>query len=347
MNILIEAPFVNMPAVENESSFRYFQGSMSMDHPISDVLLDVRALNVGATTQTPAVPLVSDLTFSVCRGTTLILAGESGSGKTLTSRALTHLFPEGSPFWTKGEVRFEGRLIVPGPESAIRDLRRTAIRYVFQEPLAALNPVATVRDQMRCAAPSPEFPDSDLLQILTRVGVPAPQRVLRSYPHQLSAGLAQRVMFAMALLPVPRLIIADEPTASVDAPLKYQLLELLAEFKRECSLSVILLTHDLVLAREFGDDMILLLNGRMVEHSPVKVFFETPMHPYSQDLIAAVTGSSRRSLPREDAAVSDGRTFRGCVYARACALTREKCGREEPLLEIDGAGREVRCFYWK
>jgi oligopeptide/dipeptide ABC transporter ATP-binding protein len=321
---------------------------MATEGPISDVLLDVRSITVGITTASARLPLVAGVSFSLRRGSILVIAGESGSGKTLTARALTNLFPESTRFWTEGEVIFEGRVIVPEVGDELRELRRTAIRYVFQEPLQALNPLALVRDQLRLASPSGRVSDGDLSPLLSRVGISDPRATLGSYPHQLSAGEAQRVMIAMALLPAPRLIIADEPTASVDAPLKFQILELFSKFRSDHSLSIVLVTHDLLIAKEFGDEIVLLLGGRVVERSPMAAFFERPLHPYSRELVDAATHSLRDANLRPDRSyVAASAVIRGCAYASQCPVVQENCRHEDPGLENAGPGREVRCIFWK
>ncbi len=276
------------------------------------------------------------------------MLGESGSGKTVLSRALTRLFPLSSLISVQGSVVFEGRSLHEMDERELTPIRRSMIRYVFQDPMDSLNPLATIRKQLRLAHDGAAHDDRALSEALDLVGLTNGAEVLELYPHQLSVGMAQRVCIAMALLPSPALLIADEPTSAVDASLRYRLLDLLAAIQRKRGMAMILITHDLDVARCYGDRVLVIYRGRIIESGPRRDFFATPLHPYSRLLIEAI--------PQEGAstAAPQGQTqpiagnvppFAGCRFQLNCRIAQAKCAASEPELDLLPSGREVRCFF--
>jgi ABC-type dipeptide/oligopeptide/nickel transport system ATPase component len=250
-------------------------------------MLQVEQLSVRIQSNIELKTLVDNATFALHAGKTLALVGESGCGKTTLTRALTRLFPPSMKLALDGAVRFNGSDLLTCSDATLRDIRRTHIRYVFQEPQQALNPLLSVRKQMALASGADSISDNAHHEALHSVGLKNSRDIVRLYPHQLSIGMAQRVMIAMALLPRPSLLIADEPTSAVDASLRIELLHLLKSLQTSYGMAMVLVTHDLAAAQQYADDVAVLNEGRIVEHSPVAEFFRQPSHEYSRLLLSA------------------------------------------------------------
>ena len=313
-------------------------------------LLEVRNLFVSGETGSGNGKIIDDVSFSVKQGELVVLLGESGSGKTVLSRSLTGLFPDKSGLHVTGAVNFDGNSILSVTQEELLKLRRRKIRYIFQEPAQALNPVATIRSQLMLSTEKDRVTPEGLRSALTSVGLHNVDEVLESYPHQLSVGMAQRVMIAMAMLASPALLIADEPTSSVDAPLRYQLLDLLTSIQKSGGMSLILITHDLDVARLYGEYILLLYKGRIVEAGPKNEFFDRPLHPYAQLLLDSrpTIGKSIGShLPNESNPAKLAKRHTGCRFYSRCHKAQDDCALTEPPLEKTSGGREVRCFYWR
>ena len=240
-----------------------------------------------------SIPIVDDISFRLENGKVIAVVGESGSGKTTLCRSLTRLLPS-SRFAVKGLARFESTDLLTCNETELRYIRQNKIRYIFQEPQQALNPVVSIRKQLRFASGATALSDADITKTLESVGLAQTGEVLKSYPHQLSIGMAQRVQIAMAILPKPSLLIADEPTSAVDASLRYQLLDLLTSIQKQNAMGMILITHDLEVARRYADDVAVLQRGRIVEHKDSREFFRNANHPYSRLLLDAVPSAMKR-----------------------------------------------------
>ena len=315
-----------------------------------EAVLEVQHLSVSAKSATGITPIIEDMSFVLGRGEVLVLLGESGSGKTILSRALTRLFPENVGMKINGRVSLNGEPVLALPIRRLTEIRRTDVRYIFQEPQHSLNPMSTILRQMKDASRGNSADPKFLTAALERVGIENPADVLRSFPHQLSAGQAQRVMIAMAVLPSPDLLIADEPTSSVDVSLSHLLLDLLSALQVERRLSMLLITHDLGVAREYGDIIVVMHKGRVFETSPGVEFFAGPLHPYSQLLMHATPGATER--PGAHTELSQGRSERneileGCRFASRCPRVQARCLSLEPPLEKATESHEVRCFYWR
>jgi ABC-type dipeptide/oligopeptide/nickel transport system ATPase component len=240
--------------------------------------------------------IIRDVSFRMSKPGILAIVGESGSGKTTLCRSLTELFVEPKKVIARGSVLFEEFDLLRCDEKKLREIRQKRIRYVFQEPLQALNPVQTIRRQLELAAPLPRS-QVELIADLERVGLTNAKEVLGLYPHELSMGMAQRVLIAMAIMPKPVLLIADEPTSALDATLRYQLLDLLKALQRENDMAILLVTHDLDIARRYADTIAVLRNGQIVEHAPTEKFFDSPEHEYSNLLIASMPKLAEHSVP--------------------------------------------------
>jgi peptide/nickel transport system ATP-binding protein len=283
-------------------------------------------------------------------GRTLALVGESGSGKTLTALSILRLVPFPGEI-VAGEIRFEGRDLLRLTEQAMREVRGRGIALVPQEPSTALDPLFTIGEQIaeglrrhlrlpRAAA------RSAALESLSRVHVPDPERCARSYPHELSGGLRQRALLAIAISLAPRVILADEPTSSLDATLAAQILDLLAELQRREGQAVLLVTHDLALVAERADRVAVMYAGKIVERASVAELFRAPRHPYTIALLRALPartppGQRLASIP---GAIPDAWHFpSGCRFRTRCPLATEKCKTWEPLLmPVSAAGSDPR-----
>jgi oligopeptide/dipeptide ABC transporter ATP-binding protein len=316
----------------------------------TDHLLDTQHLSVSVVSGQSSKELIHDVTFSVGRKEILVLLGESGSGKTILSRSLTRLFPATSSVRIEGSVIFENRPLLTLEPSELTIIRRKGIRYVFQEPMQSLNPVAKIQTQMGIAANRMIRNGDSFREVLTSVGLDNTKEILDSYPHQLSIGMAQRVCIAMAILPSPKLLIADEPTSAVDASLRFALLDLLLSIQQDHGMSLILITHDMDIARAYADRVVVMYAGRIIESAERKSFFERPLHPYSRLLLESLP-TVGRPLAAEGASlqpeVGETSSQTGCRFHTRCPIAEKKCNESEPELELTSEGRMVRCFYWK
>lgn len=289
-------------------------------------------------------PAIENVSFSIFPATTFVLLGESGSGKTILSRSLTGLL-NGSARIT-GSVLFDGIELLTAGDDVLRQVRKNGIRYVFQDPVQALNPLSKIETQLRIAGGTGNR--RDLSRLLDSVGLPEARDILKLYPHQLSVGMAQRVMLAMAMAASPKLLIADEPTSAVDVSLRHRLLETMLRLRTERGLAMLLITHDLDIARRCGDHVAVLYEGRIVESAPAAEFFRDPQHPYSRMLVGLRELERAESVDPGQIAVDQRTGARArCRFSHRCPSARPRCSEEEPEMESSGHKREVRCFYWK
>ena len=313
-------------------------------------LLEVQDLRVVFRSEGRRLPAVDGVSFRLAPGETLGLVGESGSGKSLTALALIGLLPQHG-VECSGRIRFEGRDLDQMNESERRRLRGASIAMIFQEPATALNPVFTVGDQIaevfvqhrglgRAAALE------QAVEMLRLVGIPAPERRLNDYPHQMSGGMRQRVMISIALACEPRLLIADEPTTALDVTIQAQVLELLRELKERLGLSVILITHSLGVVAEFVDRVAVMYGGRIVEEAAVADLFANPLHPYTQGLLASIPPIDEQvvelhAIPGSVPPLHEMPA--GCHFHPRCPLAIEECARVEPQLRTVALRRQAAC----
>ena len=261
-------------------------------------LLEVRRLSLSFVREDGAAPApaVREVSFTVARGETLAVVGESGSGKSVTALALTRLLPTPPARYDGGEILLDGHGdLLRLPERDLRTVRGAAIGYVFQDPATSLNPVFTVRRQLgeTLALHRPDVAraaarDAEIVRALTDVGITEPARRLGAYPHELSGGMAQRVMIAMALLARPRLLVADEPTTALDVTVQRQIMTLLRDLQRRLGMSVLLITHNFGILRGVADRVAVMLRGRLVEEGATDAILRAPRHPYTRALIDCV-----------------------------------------------------------
>ena len=323
---------------------------------MSEPLLDVRGLKTQLSLEEGPVLAVDDVSFSIPPGGTLGVVGESGCGKSLTALSVMRLVPEPPGRVVGGQIRFRGEDLLSLPEEKLRRMRGRHLSMVFQEPMTSLNPVYTVGEQIaegvrlhqglsRAAA------REHSVEMLRRVGIPAPEQRVDSYPHQLSGGMRQRVMIAMALACGPELLIADEPTTALDVTIQAQILELLKRLQAEQHMAVMLITHDLGVVAESCDAVVVMYAGRVVERASVKALFRQPAHPYTAGLLRSIPalhevgGAGERPRLRTIPGMvpSLRKLPGGCRFRDRCERAQDICARVEPALEPKRDGQEAAC----
>ena len=317
-----------------------------------ELLLDVRHLRTEFSQgKKSSVVAVNDVTFQIRKGEILGLVGESGCGKSVTALSIMQLLKDTPGKITNGEVCLEGKNLLECSKEEMRKIRGENIAMIFQEPMSSLNPAMRIDAQLVEAirlhtGKTRREAEEHALKMLGLVGIPDPARVSRNYPHQLSGGMSQRVMIAMAMSCDPHLLIADEPTTALDVTIQAQILDLMRKIQREIHTGILLITHDLGVVAEMCSRVIVMYAGRIVEEAPVELLFSSPMHPYTKGLIASVPklGSGVKSLPSIPGSVPALSMMPpGCKFAPRCRYAQERCRKEEPpLLELAG-GRKCRC----
>jgi peptide/nickel transport system ATP-binding protein len=295
------------------------------------------------------VPVLRGVDLALRKGEALGLVGESGSGKSVTWLAALGLLPRNAR--VSGSVRLDGREILGAPAGELDRVRGGRVAMIFQDPASALNPVLTIRRQL-CEALalhrhlSGDAVKAEARRLLDLVGIPDAARRLEAYPHEFSGGQVQRIMIAMALAGNPDLLIADEPTTALDATIQAQILELLSTIRREMSMAMVLISHDLGVVAENCDRVAVMYAGRIVEEAPANQLFADPVHPYAQGLIGALPplDGPRRRLTAIPGTVPDPASMpSGCAFAPRCALAEEPCGRMAPTLAPIAEDRAVAC----
>ncbi len=320
-------------------------------------LLQVGGLRTQFVVEHGIVRAVDGVSFEVAQGEIVGIVGESGCGKSVTNLSVLGLLPKPQGRIVGGSVKFEGRELVGLPEDELRGVRGNNIAMIFQDPMTSLNPYLTVEDQLAEVVQlhlglSRKDAIARAAALLGRVGIPDAASRMKSYPHEFSGGMRQRVMIAMALLCDPEVLIADEPTTALDVTIQAQILELLKELRDERGMGIILITHDLGVVAGMCDRVLVMYAGRIVEEAPVRELFSSPQHPYTRALLKSVprldeerhgTLFSIEGLPPR----LDRGPFTGCTFAPRCPQVREACHAGEPALESvtlpDGSVRGRRC----
>lgn len=313
-------------------------------------LVEVRDLTVRFVTREETVYAVNGVSFSANRGEVLCILGESGSGKTVTMRSLLRLLPPQRTH-IQGTIRIEGRDVIAMPQRELRDLRGGTVAMVFQEPMTALDPVYTIGRQIgetvrRHTGCDRRAARARALELLDLVRVPSAERRLEAYPHELSGGLRQRAMIAMALSCSPQLLLADEPTTALDATVQAQVLILLRRLQRELGMGMIFVTHDLGVASEIADTIAVMYAGRIVESGPVAQVLKYPLHPYTAGLLAST--AHRQSRDRDIDAIPGSppdlrRLPVGCSFAPRCSRRVAACLQVIPEPRFTSADRMAAC----
>jgi peptide/nickel transport system ATP-binding protein len=320
-------------------------------------LLSVQGLVTSFRTDAGTLRAVDEVSFDVPPRSTVGLVGESGCGKSVTSLSIMRLVPDPPGRIESGKIFFEGKDLLALPEREMRKLRGDRISMIFQEPMTSLNPVYTVGEQIVEAVrlhqkKSRRDARERAIEMLRVVGIPSPETRVDAYPHQLSGGMRQRVMIAMALACEPKLLIADEPTTALDVTIQAQVLELLRRLQKVLGMSVVLITHDLGVVAEFADRVVVMYAGRVVEEGAVDEVFRRPRHPYTRGLLRSIPpfgapAERPRRLPTIEGVVPDLRALPvGCRFQERCPDVIDVCHKVEPeLLPIDGEPptRRSRC----
>jgi oligopeptide/dipeptide ABC transporter ATP-binding protein len=315
-------------------------------------LLEVRQLRTVFKTDDGEFPAVDGVSFEVQAGRTLAIVGESGCGKSVTSLSIMGLVPSPPGRIAGGSVRFEGRELVGAPAQALQDLRGNGMAMIFQEPMSSLNPVFTIGEQiveglLRHRRIGRAEAREQALAMLRKVRIPAPEQRFDEHPHQLSGGMRQRAMIAMALACEPRLLIADEPTTALDVTIQAQILALMRTLQQETGTAVILITHDLGVVAEVADEVVVMYAGRIVERAPVQALFESPQHPYTIGLLGSVPrldGDRTRLASIDGQVPSPLRRPPGCGFAERCPFAEPRCREAAPELYELAPRHEAACW---
>jgi ABC-type dipeptide/oligopeptide/nickel transport system ATPase component len=262
------------------------------------MLLDIRNLNIEFRTESGTVHAVKDVSISLQKGETLAVVGESGSGKSVTGLALTRLLPEPPARYTSGQILLDGKDVLQMKPAELRAIRGGRIAYIFQEPSTSLNPVFNIRSQIaeaiRLHRPEVSDVDAEVVKFLDLVGIVNPAQRMHDYPHQLSGGMQQRAMIAMALSCHPDLLVADEPTTALDVTIQAQILDQLRDLKSKIGMSIILITHNFGIIGGIADRVAVMFRGRVVESGPTEEILRNPQHPYTKALIACIPQLGQR-----------------------------------------------------
>jgi len=323
---------------------------------MAEVVLAVEGLRTEfATGEGPSIVAVDDLSFTVRRGETLCIVGESGCGKSLTALSILRLLPRPYGRIGAGRVLLDNQDLVRISDAEMRSIRGRAISMIFQEPMSSLNPVLTIGRQIAETVMVHEGLAWDAcmaraLEMLRQVRIPEPERRLHEYPHQLSGGMRQRIMIAMALACRPRLLLADEPTTALDVTIQAQILDLIRELQQETGTAVILITHDLGVVAEMAERVLVMYAGHKVEEGSVEEIFDAPTHPYTRGLMAAMPhlsgGQGHRGRLNEIAGVVPALNARppGCAFAPRCDLATDHCRITAPPIVGVGGTHSVACW---
>jgi oligopeptide transport system ATP-binding protein len=316
-------------------------------------ILEVKDLKTYFYTEDGEVRAVDGLTYSVKRGENVGIVGESACGKSVSALSIMRLIPYPPGIIVGGEVIFNGQDLLQVSDDAMRHIRGNRIAMIFQEPMTSLNPVLTISRQLTESLELHRGMDkkaavAEAVNLLKLVGLPDPEKRVGDYPHQFSGGMQQRIMIAMALSCNPELLIADEPTTSLDVTIQAQILELIANLRAQFGTSVIIITHNLGIVARYVDRVNVMYTGRLVETAPTGVLFSEPKHPYTLGLLASVP---RLDLPRErKLSVIDGlppnlaRLPKGCAFRPRCYLASDRCREEKPELEEVAENHYSACF---
>ncbi|GAB4340632.1 MAG: ABC transporter ATP-binding protein [Candidatus Abyssubacteria bacterium] len=315
------------------------------------VLIEVHDLKTYFYSDSKVVRAVDGVSFSVEKGKTLGLVGESGCGKSVTALSILRLIPSPPGKILSGEIIFEGRNLLKLPESAMRSVRGNDIAMIFQEPMTSLNPVFTIGYQIAEAIRlhqkvSRSEAKAIAIELLRKVKIPSPEQRYRDYPHQLSGGMKQRAMIAMAISCTPKLLIADEPTTALDVTIQAQILELMYELREEFNMSTLLITHDLGVVAESTDNIAVMYAGQIVEFASTARLFQNPKHPYTIGLLNSLPrmGEEERQLRAIEGSVPDPAGYPpGCRFHPRCDLSDPECERVESELVMVEPGHLVRC----
>jgi len=319
-----------------------------------EIILEVKDLVTSFDTETGRVRALDRVSFKVGKGRTLGVVGESGCGKSVTALSIMRLLPNPAGKIEQGEIRFAGKDIAKLPAEEMQKIRGRKISMIFQEPMTALNPVHRIGRQIGevFRLHYPGMNDSEVIKesikLLDKTGMPDPEKRINEYPHQISGGMRQRVMIAMALACRPDILIADEPTTALDVTIQAQILDLIRELQQDTDMSVVFITHDLGVIAEICDDVVVMYAGKVVENAPVLALFESPKHPYTKGLLASIPKLETKRKSR--LSIIEGRVPsldefpKGCRFSNRCPYVMDICSTESPpLIDVDGS-HSASCY---
>lgn len=314
-------------------------------------LLEIKNLKLDFVSNGTALRAVDDLSVTIEPGETVALVGESGCGKSITALSIARLIPTPPARYADGEILLNGRDVLKMPPADLRVIRGGTVSYVFQEPAASLNPVmrigAQIKESLKLHRPQHATQD-EVNRLLQIVGIPAPELRAKEYPFQLSGGMQQRVMIAIALASEPKLLVADEPTTALDVTIQAQILELLGNLKQRLGMSILLITHNLAIVGDMADRVAVMYAGQIVELAPARVLLSRPLHPYTKALIASVPAlnADARRLPAIPGSVPRIGNFPvGCRFYPRCPTAQPECATRLPELVEREPRHWVRCLY--
>lgn len=325
----------------------------------SEKILEVKNLHTTFKVEGGKFNAVDGINFSVYKGKTLGIVGESGCGKSVTSLSIMRLIPNPPGEISGGEIIYKGKDLLKLPIADMRKIRGNEISMIFQEPMTSLNPVFTVGDQIREAVQlhqkvSRKEANDRAIEMLKLVGIPSPEKRVNDYPHQLSGGMRQRVMIAMALSCNPNILIADEPTTALDVTIQAQILDLMKKLRENLGMAMMLITHDLGVVAETADEVIVMYAGKIVEQGPVKEIFANPKHPYTRGLLQSIptfdkttvnTGKKKARLDTISGIVPSLLELpKGCRFQTRCPFVTEECKQSEPELRSVNQNHDIACI---
>jgi peptide/nickel transport system ATP-binding protein/oligopeptide transport system ATP-binding protein len=316
-------------------------------------LLEINNLKMDFGKNAAALRAIDGVSFSIGAGETVCLVGESGCGKTVTALSIGKLVPRPPANYVGGEILLNGKDVLKMAKSELQKIRGGVVSYIFQEPGAALNPVFRVGNQIKESLKlhRPEKPnDAEVIRLLKLVGIPAAESRIRNYPFEMSGGMQQRVMIAMALASEPQLLVADEPTTALDVTIQAQILDLLSELKQRLGMAILLITHNLGIVGDMADRVAVMYAGQIVEMSPARELLSRPLHPYTRALMNSVPklhGETDRLSAIPGNVPRIGNFPPGCRFYPRCPSARPECKDTAPeLVEVE-PGRWARCLYAK
>lgn len=320
---------------------------------MTEKLLEVKNLKTYFYTKSGIAPAINDISFSIGKGKTLGVVGESGCGKSMTALSIMKLVPDPPGKIVGGQILFEGRDLLKLEEKSMREIRGKDVSMIFQEPMTSLNPVLTIGDQimetllMHGSIKQKEAREI-AVEMLGMVKIPDPRKRINEYPHQMSGGMRQRVMIAMALCCKPKLLIADEATTALDVTIQAQILHLINDLKSRLDTSVLFITHDLGVISQIADDVIVMYAGNIVESASIREIFKNPLHPYTKGLLECVpdVGRNKKTLHVIKGMVPSLYELpKGCPFCPRCDEALPRCHEEKPEL-VEKEGHSVRCILY-
>lgn len=320
-----------------------------------DLILEIRDLCVEFQTVEGTVQAVNHLSYKLRKGEKLGIVGESGSGKSVSSLGMLRLIPNPSGRITGGEILYKGQDLVKAPKKEMQRIRGNEISMIFQEPMTSLNPIIKCGKQIAESlrlhrGMNKKEAMEEAVRLMQSVGIANPAQRAHEYPHQMSGGMRQRVMIAMALACEPQILIADEPTTALDVTIQAQILDLIRDLNERMGTSVIFITHDLGVVSELCDTVLVMYTGRIVEQAPVLELFETPKHPYTVGLLEAIPRITKQRAPLqtiEGTVPNPTERIDGCSFSPRCPYATEQCRQKEPPEVQLSEHRRVRCWRYQ